>query len=959
MTFDLLCRRMSDPVWPLQHRQSSPTPSSHSQQTRHDPATATGTMGPWSRHVHHRQPPQPTPPSPANTTHPDKLSAASIPGDVCGTKSVRAWTNTVEGTARTSAPTSAMVAPLSAMVAPTSAMVASTSPKIAATSPFDPAVEPTRLNISVHVPVDTACPGAASTQTLALPDRPRGSWTPPTGREGDDGGSLVPSPDTNTATIPASSSVAFSTRPSGTLPGQSPTWPSRNPANVPCDAKTSGCTPAAPTPPQTFLDKPRAASSYAHSSGGRRWMALLLFLLHLLAHTTPTLAQVVGVAMECEQEGQPIKVPKEVERDNPCISCSCQNKIVVCERKKCPSLEGCYWKMMQDPRQCCQECKGCEHEGRWYRHGSRWSDGCRHYQCQSGVLTTSDTQCHLPCNTPLARRDDTCCRSCPGCWLEGRRVMEGEVVTSRVDPCVRCMCSKGTLSCKKEACPVLSCSKTKQVPTPDSCCMTCLGSRELITPPEGRCFLNGYLYMTGTNRTLDPCTTCICHQGYITCKRATCPILNCSQEHQILRENECCPTCSAAAYFENVCHMHGMIHKDGEEWQKDQCTSCNCINGSVSCHTLPCEYFNKPCPPGYRRIESEHECCPRCEKAPGVCVVFGDPHYHTFDGLLFNFQGACKYILAKTCKGKGGFSLKVSNDARRSNNFSWTKSLTFRVPGAKVKLYQRLRTKINNRIEKPPYEEHGVLNLTREGQAISITTAIGVRLLWDGASYVEVEVPVEMQGHTCGLCGNFNGDVADDLITKNGALVKTPNQMAMSWSTGKVRQCSRRMKNEVRAVGLSRPQRLTCPVSRDQSERQCGLLNSTAFQACHAIVPIDKFYKSCILDMCECRSTRRCECDTLQAYARQCQRLGIHVPEWRKESKCGGLECPHGAEYMECAPPCRATCRNPTPNPKCHTRSCRAGCYCPPPTVLHRGACIPVEDCRKSKKRRRNRRRNR
>lgn len=69
-----------------------------------------------------------------------------------------------------------------------------------------------------------------------------------------------------------------------------------------------------------------------------------------------------------------------------------------------------------------------------------------------------------------------------------------------------------------------------------------------------------------------------------------------------------------------------------------------------------------------------------------------------------------------------------------------------------------------------------------------------------------------------------------------------------------------------------------------------------------------------------------------------------------------GLGCPHGAEYMECAPPCRATCRNPTPNPKCYTRRCRAGCYCPPPSVLHRGACIPVQECRKNKKRRRNRR---
>ncbi|KAG7157093.1 BMP-binding endothelial regulator protein-like [Homarus americanus] len=539
-----------------------------------------------------------------------------------------------------------------------------------------------------------------------------------------------------------------------------------------------------------------------------------------------------------------------------------------------------------------------------------------------------------------------------GCWLEGRRVGEGEVVASRVDPCVRCGCTEGKLTCEKKACPVLSCPTKKQVLLPDSCCKTCQGSRELITPPGGRCFLNGYLYTTAMERTLDPCTTCTCHQGYITCQRATCPVLNCSHEYQITNENECCPTCSAAGQLESTCHMYGMIHKDGEEWKRDQCTSCTCTNGAVSCHTLPCQYFNKPCPPGFKRVESEHECCPRCEEAPGVCVVFGDPHYHTFDGLLFNFQlspvppacsitnlcvtlqGVCKYTLAKTCKAQGGFNLKV-------------------------KLCQKLRTKVNGRIVKPPFEEPGVLNLTKEGQAVSVTTPLGVRVLWDGISYVEVEVPVEMKNRTCGLCGNFNGDADDDLTTKDGTLVETPNRMAMSWSTGKVRQCSRRMMAEKKAKQQRRPQRLTCLVPHDQALSQCGLLNSTVFQACHKIIPIEKFYQSCIFDMCECRSIRRCVCDTIQAYARQCQRLGIPVEEWRTHSKCGGLECPHGAEYMECAPPCRATCRNPKPNPNCHTWSCRAGCYCPHPTVLHRGACIPAEECRKSKKRRRNRRRNR
>ena len=57
--------------------------------------------------------------------------------------------------------------------------------------------------------------------------------------------------------------------------------------------------------------------------------------------------------------------------------------------------------------------------------------------------------------------------------------------------------------------------------------------------------------------------------------------------------------------------------------------------------------------------------------------MFGDPHYKTFDGKVFNFQGSCKYLLTKDCSVKeanssNAFSIRITNDARDTVAYRWT-----------------------------------------------------------------------------------------------------------------------------------------------------------------------------------------------------------------------------------------------------------------------------------------------
>lgn len=79
-----------------------------------------------------------------------------------------------------------------------------------------------------------------------------------------------------------------------------------------------------------------------------------------------------------------------------------------------------------------------------------------------------------------------------------------------------------------------------------------------------------------------------------------------------------------------------------------------------------------------------------------VCAVFGDPHYRTFDGLIYNFQGLCNYVLAEDChRNYSTFSIRVRNEARLSQDFSWTKSVTVLLAGNRINLLQDYRVKVN------------------------------------------------------------------------------------------------------------------------------------------------------------------------------------------------------------------------------------------------------------------------
>uniref|UniRef100_A0A3B3S5U3 VWFC domain-containing protein n=1 Tax=Paramormyrops kingsleyae TaxID=1676925 RepID=A0A3B3S5U3_9TELE len=184
------------------------------------------------------------------------------------------------------------------------------------------------------------------------------------------------------------------------------------------------------------------------------------------------------------------------------------------------------------------------------------SDPCRDCVCREGTVTCESRRC-----PPVAFGGSSFDLSPlpPGCSYIGTEYLDGQEFPDPRDPCSRCMCAKGEVTCGWRPCPKASC------PHPETGPCSC--------PLCGGCSFHGRSCSNGERfpHPEDKCQLCVCLNGGVSCMPVSCPPVPCRDVAP--PPGECCPVCLGS------CLHLGQLYESGSTFESlaDGCSSCTCL----------------------------------------------------------------------------------------------------------------------------------------------------------------------------------------------------------------------------------------------------------------------------------------------------------------------------------------------------------------------------------------------
>uniref|UniRef100_A0A9J7ZWA4 VWFD domain-containing protein n=1 Tax=Cyprinus carpio carpio TaxID=630221 RepID=A0A9J7ZWA4_CYPCA len=389
--------------------------------------------------------------------------------------------------------------------------------------------------------------------------------------------------------------------------------------------------------------------------------------------------------------------------------------------------------------------------------------------------------------------------------------------------------------------------------------------------------------------------------------------------------------CPPGTVFDDISNMgcipaekckckHDRIYSTGEILRKDD-GECICKKGEWICTSIP---------------------------VPGLCAVEEGSHFTTFDGKEFTFNGDCNYVLSKDCKESKFNILGEIVPCFNQQTDTCLKSV--------VVLFNNDMKNV-----RTPLYFHNLVYLCFLNSLIfflladftvfkpssfhiMLQTTFGLQVQVQLVPLMQVYITVHQsfQGKTCGMCGNFNKMLLDDLKTPQGVVEGTAVSFANAWKA--LTNCP------------DRTERMDDPCSYSSNKQYanhwCSKMQDkkSLFAKCHTTVNPDSYYKRCRYSSCNCEKSEDCLCAVFSSYARACAAKGIILEGWRK-IVCGKMvenNCPTSQNYSYELQTCQRSCLSLASE----RQSCSLdfvpvdGCACPDGLYQdENGLCVPMEKC--------------
>uniref|UniRef100_A0A3B4DFV1 Mucin-2-like n=1 Tax=Pygocentrus nattereri TaxID=42514 RepID=A0A3B4DFV1_PYGNA len=414
----------------------------------------------------------------------------------------------------------------------------------------------------------------------------------------------------------------------------------------------------------------------------------------------------------------------------------------------------------------------------------------------------------------------------------------------------------------------------------------CMPGTHLNTPqecsPSTLCMCH---YQGGSTRpgpvTIDG-RECMCENGNLSCSPiCDCPggklCVHCAQAKVNTAQKTCeslskpfsvDENCTSGCYcpaglFEDhngtcvtqencTCEFSGSVYASGQSVETN-CKKCICRGGQWYCEGEPC---------------------------PGVCEVFGNGQYNTFDSMWYRFDGNCQYTLVEDATGDGHrqFAVRVESVPCCDEALTCSRAISVDLQDVVTLILRDMNVtqtlKAGWQLQAQPlYSIHTV------GLHIIISVPdLGLTVIWDKNTRVKIKLQARWKGKVRGLCGNFDGKVMNDLLTSSSSVVFSTLEFGNSWKTA-VPPCS-----DVTQEVFPCERHSYCEA---WAQRRCMILQSDTFRDCHLKVDPTHYYQACILESCSCEFEGRFLgfCTAVAAYAEACTAQNVCI-KWRTPDLC-------------------------------------------------------------------------